>query len=261
MASPFATSVVSTTGFPVTPGLYTDPSAVLGKPTTMYHDALNGIDYRSSVVAAPFGTATDQATSIVTTLNAGQSIVVTFDHDVENDTKNPFGVDFIVFGNSFFTGSAAVTPTSDMGQISILAGVNSEAVTVEVAQSLAGPWYSYSTRTGDGLFPTQAYTWDGANNAWGAESDFTKPVDPSLGDASFVGKTAAEAIALYNGSGGGAGFDLTDSGFAWIRYIRLSGDGGDVDAIADVTAVPEPGAVALAFAAGGLLLRRRTRRC
>lgn len=258
-ASPFATEVVTSVGYPTTPGLYTNPAAVLGKPTTQFYDAFEDATFRSTVVSAPFGTATDQLSSIITTVAAGQSITVTFDHNIENDAQNPFGVDFIVFGNSFFTASSPVTPGSDMGTLNIASGLNSEPLTIEVAQSLSGPWYSYAPRTADGLFPTQGYVWNAATSSWGAESDFTKPVDPSLTESSINGLSAASAIALYNGSGGGAGFDLTGSGFEWIRYVRITGDGGEIDAIADVTAVPEPGTVGLIAIASIALLRRRTR--
>lgn len=255
-ASPFASRVVESVGYPTTPGLYTNPDSILGKPAVQFYDAFEDQTFRTSVVSAPYGTAADQSTPVITTIAASQSITVEFDHNVEDDPQNPFGVDLIVFGNSFFTASSPVTPTTNMGSVNIASGVNSEPVTVEVAQSLSGPWYSFAPRTADGLFPTQGYLWNEATSSWGAESDFTKPVDPSLTEASFAGLTAAEAIALYDGSGGGTGFDLAASGFEWIRYVRLTGDGGEIDALADVTPIPEPGSALASAASAGLLLRR-----
>lgn len=82
--------------------------------------------------------------------------------------------------------------------------------------------------------------------------DFTKPVDPNLVLGDFSGLTVADAIDLYDGSGGGTSFDLKDlttydelaidpnSGCRWIQYVRLEGgegifaEGGQVDAVADV---------------------------
>ena len=59
--------------------------------------------------------------------------------------------------------------------------------------------------------------------------------------------SAADAIAAYDGSGGGTGFDLDESGYDWIQYIKVEGtsdfSGGEIDAFSDVAAVPVPGAV------------------
>ena len=118
----------------------------------------------------------------------------------------------------------------------------------------------------DGLFPTNAYRWDRAAARWtDEEADFTKPVNPALTPADFAGKTAADALDLYDGSGGGTGFDLAAVGLPWIEYVRVEGvtgfAGGEIDAVADVSPVPEPAGVALIAAAGGLLCRRRRSRC
>ena len=88
--------------------------------------------------------------------------------------------------------------------------------------------------------------------------DFTKPVDPLLTLSDFGGITAADAIELYDGSGGGTPFDLKNlpgyddlvvdpnSGYRWIQYVRLEGGegifaiGGQVDAVADVAVCGDP---------------------
>ena len=79
------------------------------------------------------------------------------------------------------------------------------------------------------------------------ENDFTLPVDPSLTLAALTVGTSADAMALYAGSAGGAGFDLAESGYEWIEYIRVEGvsgfSGGEIDAFSDVAAVPVPGAI------------------
>ena len=260
-ADPYATTVVSSTGYPATPGLYTDPSAALGKPTTSFVDSFENQTYRTSVVGAAFGN-TPAGGPTVATVSAGQSIVVGFDHDVFDDPANPYGVDLLVFGNAFFAASGAVTPTTDPRTISITSGALAEGLTVSVAQSPTGPWYTYSGRTGDGMFPTQADRWNAAAGAYGPESDFTKPVNPALTNASFLNKTVDQAIGLYDGSGGGAGFDLAESGFAWVRYVQFTGTGGEIDAVSDVApAVPEPGTAGIAgvLVTAGLLARKQRR--
>jgi hypothetical protein len=70
--------------------------------------------------------------------------------------------------------------------------------------------------------------------------DFTRPVNPEFAAVLAAGgMTVAEAIALYNGSGGGTGFDLAESGFSMIRYARVEGvgpefSGGEIDGFAAV---------------------------
>ena len=85
------------------------------------------------------------------------------------------------------------------------------------------------------------------------ESDFTKPVDPTI---DWVGKDYAELLTLYDGSGGGAGVDISGTGLPWILYMRISVPDGlqsnpEIDAFADVAPVPEPSSVVLFL--GGLL--------
>lgn len=61
--------------------------------------------------------------------------------------------------------------------------------------------------------------------------DFTRPVDPALTKEDFAGKTVADAIDLYKGSGGGTAFDLADladlpadpiTGRKWARYVKVT---------------------------------------
>jgi hypothetical protein len=219
---------------------------------------LTGDTYRASLVVGAYNRDPGGKSTVVT-VSAGQQFIVGFDHDVRHDPRKPYGIDLIVFGNSFFTAGSAVTPTSDWSNVSIAGGVNTEPLSVSVAQLSTGPWYTFSGRTGDGLFPTEAYGWDKKTSAWGPEQDFTKPVNPALTESDFVGKSAADGVALYDGSGGGAGFNLASSGFDWIRYVRFTGDGGEVDAVADVTPVPEPGMVGIGVLVGGVRLLGRRR--
>lgn len=70
--------------------------------------------------------------------------------------------------------------------------------------------------------------------------DFTKPVNPAFAQLLSGGTLmAADAIDYYTGSGGGTGFDLAESGFSSIRYIKMEGispewAGGEIDACAIV---------------------------
>ena len=194
---------------------------------------------------------------VVTTLNQGATIVVKFDHKVVDYPGNLYGIDFIVFGNSWFFGSGNVSDSTNMNTY-ILAPYYGQFGKIGVSVSQDGNnWHDFSNGPyADDLFPTQAYKWDRANARWtDKEMDFTRPVDPNLSYSDFVGISAADAIDLYDGSGGGTGYDLqnlTDynnlavdpnTGYRWIQYVKLAGPAesqGVIDAISDVAACGDP---------------------
>ncbi|MCC7293199.1 MAG: hypothetical protein IT449_14155 [Phycisphaerales bacterium] len=226
-------------------GLYNDPESLLGEPTRTFIDPFSGDVFRASVVSAAVN-RDEQGRKTVVTLRRGEFIKVRFDEPVEDDPRNAFGVDLIVFGNAFFPADGIIDPDSDMGAVSIIGGAFSEPVTVAVSTSGMGDPFSHPEEWhvfdagphADGLFPTNAFLWDECAGAWAAEADFCQPVDPALGNGDFVGGSAAEAIGLYGISGGGTGFDLAASGFESIQYVYLTSEGGEVDALADVAPAP-----------------------
>ena len=252
--SDFAGVLVSSRG-PFGASPYYDPRAVLGPPTTAVYDGWEGKVFTPSLVYAVWNITPDGHPTVLT-LGPGSAVVVGFDHNIADDVNNPYGIDFIVFGNTFFKRQGgALTPTTDMGAVYLThpASVNDEWVTVSVAQDPNGPWFTFPAdrAAADALFPTNPFAWDNAAKQWGGQQDFLKPVDPNLSIAAFNGLSVPQAIALYNGSAGGTGFDLqwlnpddydalkTDphTGRKWIKYVKLtSSEWGEVDAVADVAA-------------------------
>jgi len=237
-ASPFATEVVVSSSDLTGTSTYNDPHAVLGKPAT----TAAGGNMRVKLVEPAYSVGPDKE-KLITTLNQGSSIVVKFDHDVANDPNNPYGIDFLVFGNAFFVGQGTVSDSTNMNTYMLTTGGFFENTKVSVSQD-GTTWYTYDNGPyADSMFPTQAYQWDSVNQVWtDTEMDFTKPVNPALTLSDFEGKSAAAAIAKYNGSGGGTGFDLDNAkpgGLPWIRYIKVEGlpgfSGGEIDAFADVS--------------------------
>jgi hypothetical protein len=262
----FATELVSHSASLDGSGLYNDPNDLLGKPTTMI-PAWGGGSSHVSIVEPAW------SDNVITTFNQGDWAVVKFDHQVMNDAANPYGLDFIVYGNAFFAGSGGfVYDDTDHRDFTIGGGIFEEPLKISVSQN-GTDWYTYDNGPyGDSYYPTNPWVWDpdqydATGNGWTAtENDYAKPVDPSLtGDDFADAGNSYAAMLLYDGSAGGMGFDLAESGYDWIEYIRVEGlsgfSGGEIDAFADVAAVPVPGAVWLL--GGGLLtlvgVRRRHR--
>lgn len=288
-ASPYATELVSFSESLTGSSLYNDPNAVLGAPTTNFANTWGSASEARVKLVEPAYNVDLNGDKVITTLNTGQSVVVGFDHQVENDANNPYGIDFLVFGNSFYTGSGTVSDASNMNTYMLSGGGTFngggyfENVVVSVSQ---GPeyvgqdpsewtWYTFSNGPyGDNPYPTNAYLWDADSATWtDTLSDFTKPVNPDVFD-SLIGQSgvsAAEAIAAYEGSGGGTGFDLDDLynlygvSLDWIQYIKVEGidgySGGEIDAFADVAASPVPVPAAAWLLGSGLVglaaVRRR----
>jgi hypothetical protein len=244
-SDPWADAVVSyAPGVGATPG-YTDPLVSLGEPTRF-----TGVGVYPSAVT-PFNPAF-MASEIVSIGNGGV-LIVAFDQPVTNDASNPFGIDLLVFGNSFF--SDTNYPTGTAGPLSGGTG------TIEVSSDGVN-WTLVSGTPADGLFPTIGYsdlTDPYALVPGSVPSDFTKPADPSL---ALAGLDYLQILAAYAGSGGGAGVDLGVLGLSEISFVRISGAAGvtvEIDGLSDVAPIPAPSVGILALTAIGSLAGRRRR--
>jgi hypothetical protein len=228
---------------------FNNPQVTLGEPTRVTSpDSFPGA---VTLVNSPF-----RAGEIVS-IGRGGSLVVKFDEPVIDHPANPFGIDLLVFGNAFFTGAFFSNPAA------AATGVGAEGG--EIAVSADGVTFFAVPGAADGVFPTNAFAdiVDPLASAPGsAPSDFTRPVNPAFDP---IGKTYAQIVAGYNGSGGGAGVDIAFAGLASISYVRITNPSNaagvpEVDAFADVAAVPEPAAfftIALAIVPIAWQTRRR----
>ena len=226
-ATPFATSVVSYSN--LGGGIYGDPNAVLGSPTRWVQDTFNGgLNQR---VAPGIGYATwnvsPEGNPLVTTVRPGGQITVRFDPPIQNI----HGSEFIVFGNALIPTSQEITHATDPDSVFVLSGPDFiEPMPVSVSSDgLIWRTFVVSPMQGaDGYWPTQAF------DSQGRETDFNLPVPAGLTRNQLTGLTLRQAVAKFRRSGGGTAFDLNQVGLKTARYIRISGNGGEVDAIARV---------------------------
>jgi len=265
-ASIFATELVDCSASLNGSSMYKDPDNLLGEPTLLIAQWGGGTSH-VSIVEPAYGANT------LVTFTDDDWAVVKFDHQVEDDPNNPYGLDFTVFGNGMFAGSGFVYNDTDH-RVYTLGNGNAAREPVMVSVSQDGEnWYTYENGPyGDTAYPTNPWVWDPdlydtTGVGWtDIKNDYTKPVDPSLTSTDFKGIPSYEAMLLYDGSAGGTAFDLAESGFEWIQYVKVSGISGssldgEIDAFADIAPVPVPAAVWLL--GSGLLamvgIRRKSR--
>jgi hypothetical protein len=204
---------------------FTNSNAALGAPASG-----TGI----SPFAPPF------STSQIVSIGAGGSLTLQFNTPILNNPADPYGIDMMIFGNSFFV------VTSGSGSSAITSGAiftSTVSTRVEVSTDRS-TWFTLDPGLAPNVgtyFPT-----DGTGNPF-------VPVNPAFTSADFNGLNLSGIRSLYGGSAGGAGFDLS-----WAR----DGNGNSVDLqsasflridvlsgrtqIDAVSVVPEPGAWVIA---------------
>ncbi|MDQ2986596.1 MAG: PEP-CTERM sorting domain-containing protein [Armatimonadota bacterium] len=258
-AQTFASSVVEAHGLGGDP-FYNDPNAMLGRPTLWNRDEFGGGPKQRVATSIAYGPwqLDDQGNNVVTSIPVGGHVIVSFDEPILDDPSNWYGLDFTVYGNASFLSDGYVEWNTNLETLTITGpDVFAEPTEVSISPDLVN-WYTYPSSFADDLFPTQAFNWDFDIHNWGADADWTKPVNPSLSGENFDGLSVAHGIELYEGSAGGTSFDLAESGFTSVRYIRFNGSGGEIDGVARVGhAVPEPASVGALSVLLLFLLRRK----
>lgn len=244
-ADPFASQVISYSQGSNASAGYTNPLTALGSPERFTGEGV----FPGAVTPfnSPFGT--DEIVSI----GEGGELVLGFSQPITNDPNNPFGIDLLVFGNAYFVDQSY--PNGIAGPVAAEGGV--------VSVSPDGTnWYEVTGVQADGMFPTLGYSDlidPYATTAGNVLTDFTRPVDPTFDP---TGLSFNQIVAGYNGSGGGAGIDIGALGLSEISFVRIfnplgSGVTPEIDAIADVTAVPAPSVLALVSCSLVCASRRR----
>ena len=232
---------------------FNDPNSALGRPAlnTSGDGWYVPADEQVPVVPVypPF-----RASELVTIGNGGQ-LTLKFNHPVADDKNNPYGIDFIIYGDAYQIIGKGRGWTGGNPE-DVMLGGSASADPGLVAVSPDGEnWYYFSSGPyADSFAPTAGRRWDDVNDLWAEELDPTRPVDPNLRASDMDGMTLAEMIRAYGGSAGGTGFDLRwldpndyaalpidpDTGSRWIQYVRIQDDPDssvttEIDAMADVS--------------------------
>ena len=193
--SEFADAVVS-----YDPGIgyvagFTNAEASLGEPSQIN----------------PFGEPTDPfdppyGKQQIVSIGAGGSLTVFFHTPILNHPNNIYGLDFTIFGNCGFiiTNDFDLTtydwigiPATDGSLFAQNTGLTRVLVNRDgVNFYVLNPNFA---RPVDNLFPT-----DGAG-------DFHIPVAPNVTQEDFAGASLEDIRAIYNGSAGGASFDISSA--------------------------------------------------
>ena len=230
---------------------YTNTAAILGAPsrTTLDPDPQFGGTFPVDPFAPPYLPA--QLLSI----GQGGTLTLRLAQPALDDPGHLFGIDFIVFGSAGFVITNGDFTGGGITDGSLL-GAQTGTTRVEVSPDGA-TFYELDPALApvlDGYLPT-----DGAGDPFLA-------ADPRRGESDFGGRDLDAIRTLYDGSAGGAGFDL-----AWARdaqgqpvsldqasYVRLSVLSGHAELDA-VVVVPEPGTATLLWLGWLGLASRRPR--
>ncbi|MFO0857680.1 MAG: hypothetical protein U0640_10030 [Phycisphaerales bacterium] len=246
LASPFASSVASYAPGIGAPVDYQNSAVALGEPTRF-----TGQSFGFPASVTPFASAFEP--DEVVAIGRGGSLVLQFDQPIVNDPNNPYGIDLLIFGNTFFYADDFSPVAQNLWQPGGVVEVSQDGVS----------WTTVPSVQADGAFPTLGYV-DEVNPFGGdaglVPTDFTKPVNPNF---AWQGLGLSDLIAGYNGSGGGAGVDLSSVNLSSVSFVRLSLPANatiskiEIDAVSDVAAVPSPGAIGVLALAGVISARRR----
>ncbi len=224
---------------------FNNPETALGRPTVdTTGDGFNiPLDEPVPLVAVNSAFRSFEMVSI----GIGGHLTLTFDHPVQDDPCNPYGIDFIIFGNSFhISGGGQPWANGDPNDTVVSGALFAEPALVSVSQDGMSWFTFFDGPFADDFAPTLGRIYDpenpdpklgGWNLWWGGPTDPTRPLDPELMPANLGGGSVADAAEFYDGSAGGTGFDLAALGLDWIQYVRIEhGDSGvpEIDAIADV---------------------------
>jgi hypothetical protein len=220
---------------------FNDPNRALGAPTSMTtRDPFwpyDPNDPNGLVPVVPVYPAF-RASELVSVGNGGY-LILKFSHPVANDRNNPYGMDFIIYGNARQDlGGSLRWMNGNPEQTNVLGTIYEKPGIVSVSHD-GVTWHTFESGPFANSFaPTAGFRWDSQLDQWAEQLDPTRPVPPGI---DVAGMTVAEMIDVYEGSAGGTAFDIAELGMDWILYVMISDDPEEswttqIDAVADVSA-------------------------
>lgn len=237
---------------------FDNPQMALGPPTVDTTGTGFEIPADQAVPVVPVYPAF-RAHELVT-IGDGGWLTLRFGRPVYNDPFNPYGIDFIIFGNAAQQiDGFHVWNNGDPNQTTVGSGAITDRGRVSVSQD-GDTWYTFTDgpfaddfapTLGRAFDPDNPYRpdsdWDW-NHWWGGPADPGVPLPPGGEFADKAGLTVAEYAQSYRDpvtgqvSAGGTGFDLSwlevEGGLEWIQYVRIEpavqGARPDIDAVSIV---------------------------
>ena len=169
----------------------------------------------------------------ILSIGKGGQVTLKFERPIRNESLNPFGLDFIVFGAAGFTITNGKFDGGGITDGSLFGHAEGET---RVSVSMDGSaWFVLDSELApklDTYYPT-----DGSG-------DFGVPMKPELAADHFAEAGLVKLSELYAGSAGGAGFDLgwaVDAegepvALGQAQFVRLEVLSGraEIDALSDV---------------------------
>lgn len=189
-------------------------------------------------------------------IGEGGRLILKLGRPAIDDPANPYGIDLIVFANTFSVIGGTVSWRNGDPNLTTVGAVMLSREPGEVSVSKTGPPEAYDWHTfengpyADDFPPTLGRVFDPAapdaslgawNLWWGQPTDPRVPLKPTVTPARLAGLTVAQGARLYGVSAGGVGFDLAAVGLDSAMYVKIenpvgSGVSPDIDAVAVVDA-------------------------
>jgi len=251
---------------------FDDPYTALGPPTTeTVGDNTAGSPFESLPVIPAYPPFRYYE---VVTVGCRGTLILKFPKPVEDNIANPYGIDFIVFANTYtiIDGTRYWYKTDDPNT-TIIKGthVHHEPGVVSVSQDGIN-WFTFANDPADpnnlndpnhlyadDFAPTLGRVYDpnnpdsnlyAGNLYWAQPTNPTIPIEPYFSISDFTGRSLDDICTQYYGqSAGGTGFDISrfnlpinSFGVKWFQYIKIHNpryDGAtpEIDAVSDVAGI------------------------
>ena len=181
----------------------------------------------------------------IVSIGSGGKLIVKMGRQINNydDPEHPFGVDLLVYGNSFFH----YIYDEGLPQTNPWFLIVEEPIEIWVSADLTN-WFMATNCFADSLMPTQSIDLNGN------PANYLFPVNPALLTNDWLDGTWSytNTVHAYGGSAGGAPVDLSQlkaadgqvTNLSFINYVKIENpqtkDASEIDAIAAVADIPEP---------------------